>query len=562
MKGSMNRPSATAFLAIAATVLAFAVYTNHIWEDYYITYRASKNLAEGNGLVFTVGQRVHSYTSPLGALIPAALSAITGNRSDMLVLWLFRLIDMVLLGISAVLMVRMAEKTSLGRWAVFVMVGLFASESKILDFSVNGQETSLMIVFMVWLVYLLTTPPHVHPIELGLTWAGLMWSRPDSFVYIGAISAGFFLFSPGVPRKQLVTLGVKAGIVAAVLYLPWTAFTWVYYGTPVPHPLVAKSLRFTQYTIPGSDVAGIVHYIKAAASAVGMLTSTIAFPLRSLGLDTPLDDMFAPPNAYFGGWHYGIFVVSKYLSWTCAFYWVLPFGRKVGRATSFAFMGGALYLNYLGTSPAPWYIPNCAILGLLTFGQVFQHALDAAGSMTDRLGRMKTLWLVRGTGAVLLGVFVATTVCAAWQLRIQQREIEEGVRQEVGLWLRDNARTKQDTVFLEPLGYIGYFSQLKMYDWPGLSSPEMVAARKTTGGDEWPKLITELKPDWLVLRPKEAARLASEAPALLTNQYSRLKVFDASTRIAAHRFLPGRTYVEGDQAFEIYHRVTTATQGD
>lgn len=49
-----------AVAAVALIAAGFALYTHHIWEDYYITYRAGKNLALGHGLVFTPGQRVHS----------------------------------------------------------------------------------------------------------------------------------------------------------------------------------------------------------------------------------------------------------------------------------------------------------------------------------------------------------------------------------------------------------------------------------------------------------------------------------------------------------------------
>lgn len=73
--------------------MIFAVVTGHGWEDYWITFRASKNLALGQGLVFTPGERLHTFTSPLGVLLPAALSWLTGNHSDALVFWLFRLLS-------------------------------------------------------------------------------------------------------------------------------------------------------------------------------------------------------------------------------------------------------------------------------------------------------------------------------------------------------------------------------------------------------------------------------------------------------------------------------------
>ncbi len=73
--------------------LAFAAYTQHVWEDYWITFRASRNLAMGNGLVYSPGERLHTFTSPLGVLLPAAFSWITGNQTDALALWLFRIVS-------------------------------------------------------------------------------------------------------------------------------------------------------------------------------------------------------------------------------------------------------------------------------------------------------------------------------------------------------------------------------------------------------------------------------------------------------------------------------------
>src|SRR3990170_2242051 len=83
-----------AILGIVALIpMLFALYTNNAWEDWYITYRASKNLALGHGLVFTPGERVHSFTSPIGTLIPALLAFLTRAANDDLVLWLYRAIS-------------------------------------------------------------------------------------------------------------------------------------------------------------------------------------------------------------------------------------------------------------------------------------------------------------------------------------------------------------------------------------------------------------------------------------------------------------------------------------
>ena len=161
----------------------------------------------------------------------------------------------------------------------------------------------------------------------------------------------------------------------------------------------------------------------------------------------------------------------------------------------------------------------------------------------------------------VLSATLLLTLCAAYQLRIQHREIEDGHRKQIGLWLRQNASLQSDTVFLEPLGYIGFFSQLKMLDWPGLCAPEVVAAEKKLHTAAWPQLILELRPDWLVLRPQDAGRIQRSHPLLLTQLYSEVKVFDASERIAAYRWLPGRGYLASDQTFLVFKRNKDSATG-
>jgi hypothetical protein len=97
-------PKVTAFGVAFGCALLFAVFTQHAWEDYYITYRASKNLATGHGLVFNVGERLHTFTSPIGVLLPALASLLTLNTSDSAALWIFRLFSCAAFGTAAALM--------------------------------------------------------------------------------------------------------------------------------------------------------------------------------------------------------------------------------------------------------------------------------------------------------------------------------------------------------------------------------------------------------------------------------------------------------------------------
>lgn len=227
-----------------------------------------------------------------------------------------------------------------------------------------------------------------------------------------------------------------------------------------------------------------------------------------------------------------------------------------GRAASFAFMLGHFYLSCIAAYAAAWYFPACAILGIFAFAHATQHGLDIAQSAMNSPKHWARFWrtCVCAVAATVLLATLLLMVCSACQLRVQQREIEEGTRKQIGLWLREHAASTADTVFLEPLGYIGFYSQLKMLDTPGLCAPEVVEAERKLKSITLSKVIPEVHPDWVVLRPAEADRIRMAAPGLLTDTYSAVKVFDASERIASYRWLPGRAYLLYDQKFIVFKR--------
>ena len=538
------------FTGVFAFALCFAAYTQHAWEDYYITYRVSKNLATGHGLVYTIGEKVHAFTSPLNVLLPAVLSLITGNTSDDIVLWLFRVLCCSLLGAAAVLLFDAARKNCLTLGAASVLIGMFGLDAKIVDFSINGQEIAFMMFFLALAFDALSARSRWTGVKLGLAWAGLMWTRPDGFVYFGAAALGFLLFdagrSVGESRLGLLKIFLWAGAITTVLYLPWVLWAWHYYGSPIPHSVTSKGyvLRYLPSVQNGSLKLGFV------------LLSVLTFPFRMLLGRTAADQTFMPIYSFYGGWPHAALLWSKWFSCLCALYWCLPFGRPQGRAFSFAFMLSLLYLTEVPEFPRPWYLPNAAVLGIFAFAHIVQQGFDFARALKDKWGFLcrPLTNLVRVMAASILCITLLLTAASARQLRVQQREIEEGNRKQIGLWLRQNAASAADTVCLEPLGYIGFFSQLKMLDYPGISAPEVVAVLKKFRSGPFPftVIIGELVPDWLVLRPWEVAEVGKNIP--LTPLYDPVKTFDVSERVKSYRWLPGRDYLQCDQTFIVFRR--------
>lgn len=511
-------------IAAVLVCLAFALVTDHRWEDYYITYRASKNLAMGHGLVFEHGERVHTFTSPIGVLLPALAAKMTAN--DEQALWLFRIWSIAAFAGAVWFLIRMVQALRWGTWAATLLPLWLILDTKSVDFSINGMETAFMLLLLAATLHALVTGRGKFGYRLGVIWGLLMWTRPDAFVFGGAISLAWLALLPlegeGTPtRKEMVLEFLRALGVAALVYLPWFAWAWWYYGTPVPHTIVAKGLnRSTDLT---------------------MLLDTFAFNSFGFPWRGATRDVFGPVYAgSFAGWP----PIAR-------FYWVdaacvalvlclLPWFGRVTRALSLAFLFALLYAMF--TPVFPWYLPSHGIFALAAL----------ASAINDGMASAKAVFLCKILGLIHVVACAGILVGSAYQLRVQQRLVE-GQRKEIGLWLKEQAGGKQQTVFLECLGYIGYFSEQRMLDYPGLSSPQMVAARRKMGND-WAPLIDELKPDWLVLRPDEVNGLHAANPRLFTETYTLAKHFDVNAQIDQLGYIPGEHYLRFDAAFSAYKR--------
>lgn len=514
-------------LAAFVVPLVFAFITDHVWEDFYITFRSSRNLAAGHGLVFQAGERVHAFTSPLGVLVPALFAWL--SSSDNLVIWLFRIFSAGLLAATMAIWSGIASAYLRAPLARLTLFGMLLFDAKIVAFSTDGMETAMLLFFLSLAVReLLRAEPRRWAVAIAF--GGLMWTRPDGFVFFGALLAGAVVFIAPRQSWRLSPSWIKAlavGIaLGGLLYLPWFSWAWWYYGTPIPNTITAKS-----------------EWISTA----GIIWRVLQYPfLLPFGI-TGNSILFEPIYTAFGGWPPELRIFSKTLATLAALYFIAPGAQREGRALSFALFVGGFYLQIAPASP--WYYQ---VWQLLTIG--------ALAFLVDDLMRfsewLRGRWPVSATAyasgtrvAVLVmlliqfGIFAGTVV----QFRWHQRIVQDGVRKQVGLWLRDNAGTG-DRVFLEPLGYVGYFSNLKMLDYPGLSAPEMAAELRKTKGDIL-RAIPAFWPEWLVLRPHEARQLAED----VMQHYQLTKVFDVRAQVD-ELTVPGRGYLAIDSTFLVYHR--------
>ncbi len=511
--------------------LGFAAFTGHMWEDYFITFRASLNLATGHGLVFQPGERVHTFTSPLGTLLPAVFALGGGDDVAVRALWWFRVASALALGGAVWLVLQAMRRASLAPLAAGATAAAFVLDPKIIDFSINGMETAWLVLFVIVTWRAFTDGARLLPCALGF--AGLQWTRPDGCVFFAVLAAAWFVCGapPGTPWWTRVRAIVRPLALGLVLYLPWVLFAWSYYGSPVPHTILAKVSQF----------------------APGELTwALVLYPWRLLFGHAALHTLFMPAYFFFGGWPGALLWVSRLIVVGAAVAWLVPGVRPAGRVASAAFFLGGFYVEYIPRSP--WYYPGWQVLALVAWGYLLDAALRREGKPGWAIPAVAATARIAAVVFVLVQATLLTAV--AWEMRTQQAIIENGHRREIGRWLRAQA-APGDRVYLEPLGYIGYFSGLKMLDYPGLASPEVVAARRA-GNRPHAQIIAALQPEWLVLRLDQVQGIREEQPRLLGMGYHLVRTFDVRAQVDAVRLLPGRGYLDFDALYLVFHRVPVA----
>ncbi len=505
-----------AALAIGLLALLFAALTRAAWEDYYITFRSSQNLVDGHGLVYNPGERVHTFTSPLGVLLPALAYAITGSATG--ALWLFRILSAAFLGAAAWLAAGALAEQGWKRAATVTALALGLAQIKTIEFAANGMETGMLVFFTVLAFRELVRPEGPRRGTLACAYAGLMWTRPDAFVIAGGLTLGAWLFSRE-KRGPLLRAAAPAIGLGVLLYLPWLLGAWWYYGSPVPQTIVAKTALS-----PAQDF-----------DALRLLFS----PLRALTDYSALTETFAPTYHQGQNWGRNWEAIWAFFARLACFLWVWPALPRAARVGSFALFMGALYLQQI--LPYPWYYSPWTLLGGIALA-----GLLARGWRVSAPAARVLLSAALTSSAFLL---VAGTLTA----RARQRLVEEAVRKPAGLWLKAHARPG-DTVFLEPIGYIGYFSapQVRLLDFPGLTAPAVSAAIREVSKDYAP-LIARLEPDWIVLRPLEISGNQKLQNEILPGYRLRAR-FDNREAIQNAALAPGRQVLLYDAEFLIFER--------
>ena len=240
-----ERLLAWAPLAVAAAILIWhSLQFNFVTDDAYISFVFSRNFAEHGQLSFNLGQPVEGYTNFLWTVIlgvlmlvgidPSVSSRVLGTACAVGTLFVtYRLMRRVL-GDRAM------------PWA-YVPAFLLAASSGFACWSSGGLETQLFTLLVILAIdAYVSSFGAAHSgrplMRMGVFLALAAMTRPEGLMILAIIGLHRLAMNAFGERRIVPTRAEWLGAAAfLILWAPWFAWRWHYYGWPFPNTYYVKA---------------------------------------------------------------------------------------------------------------------------------------------------------------------------------------------------------------------------------------------------------------------------------------------------------------------------------
>ncbi len=267
--GNLNR--SLPWLCLAICLCAFIVRIlpgPRTIDDAYITFRYARNLLSGSGFVFNTNEQVLGTTTPLYTLI-LVMAGATFNNWNVSFPHLAMIINALADGLVCYFLFQLGQKFGSPRVAVGVSL-VWAIAPYSVTFAIGGLETSIYILTILAAVYF-----HVfrkHLLAAGFCALAFL-TRPDALILIiplicdrlWQILSPEFKISLSARRFVAILFKVvntyKTELLVFILPITaWLCFSTIYFGSPVPQSIAAKSLAY-QVDSTSAFIRLLQHYM-------------------------------------------------------------------------------------------------------------------------------------------------------------------------------------------------------------------------------------------------------------------------------------------------------------
>ena len=464
-------------VATGLLVLAFGyIYAGFVQDDAYITYRYARNLAAGEGFVYNAGEHVLGTSTPLYALTIALCAKVTalpipkiGHAIGLVSLWIATFA---------------LHKLGTSRGVTFSAVtSLLFLSSPFLRHMVGMEAFFLLAILLLAIWAYARERLWIASILVG----ALVLTRYE-MVFFGAMLAFADWFR--LRRRPIWLWQAAAGIGA------WLIYATLSFGSPIPLSGIAK---LVSARVP--FVIGFLFYGSHFTREVGWLGAQAFLLLVGIVSLLLRRDVHRV---------YGLLLV-----WSVAYFLLA------------AFFAGSF----------PWYygplLPGIAIATArgTEYLAGFPSLHRTATRLPERVNMVRRVPFLLLSGALLMTNF-------AFWIR-DWRSYRGGAFdhrfeafREVSSWLRERM-ADGETLAASEIGYIGYFTNIKIVDLHGLVTPSVHPWLAQGLESTTSRVIEHYSPTYVLIETGEAPIEAYG----LDSRYSLAASFDAAYSIYAR--MPG-----------------------
>lgn len=215
------------FYFISLTIVVLVFFTGFMFfrlDDAYIFYQYAKNIADGNGYVFNIGEKVNATTSPLYTLLLAFIYFLVKPLFPGSLEYIGGIISVL----SIVLILFLLYKLLKDNERFFVTALIFFS-MPVLKYGF-GMETFLNLTIILASIYYFTSEKFV----LSFSLAGLsILARLDSFLFAGMLFLFYIIKYKKLPSFRVIFFFL-------LMIIPWFVFSKFYFDSFLPTTIALK----------------------------------------------------------------------------------------------------------------------------------------------------------------------------------------------------------------------------------------------------------------------------------------------------------------------------------
>ncbi len=438
-----NPLDAGLLLAVGLLGLWSGIWARHIIaDDAMITFRVAENLAAGRGLVFNPGEVVQVTTTPLYAVIVAAGSWLFGSAPPAALA-----LNIMLAALNPMLTFDVGRR--LGGRITGLSGALLLTVAPLLVIAFSMESYLYVFLILASMDAYAARRYGLAGVMLGIT--GLL--RGDA-VLLGASMLTFDTLAHRHLRWRLIVPAI--GLPAL-----WLLFATVYYGSPFPATLQAKTAQGQFNWLGAYFISGLVDYwedwMEAGHTWLWLL-----------------------PGLYLVGL---ISAVGRNRTW------LVLIGRDALYVAGF---------ELLRVTFAEWYYAPLTPGLALIIGHSIQFLADGAAALVasvTRSGPRARRGVAWGIAVALLATLLTTLYPITRDIVAENPDWKALVYPPAARWIVRNT-TPETTLATIDIGHLGYWSGRHIIDIVGLAQPDVAPA--IAQGD-FGYAIRQYQPDLVLL---------------------------------------------------------------